>query len=153
MEVARALGAELGVVVARKLGAPYQPELAVGAVTADGGLWVDEQLAAEVGADAKYLAEEQERQVLEARRRQEAVDGSHRPVVEGRTLIVVDDGIATGATAIAAMRAMRTRGAGKVILAVPVGPPETVQAMRTEADDVILPGLRAGFLCGRPVLR
>ena len=145
LEVARALGAELGVVVARKLRAPYQPELAVGAVTADGGLWVNERLAAEVGADAKYLAEEQERQVREARRREEEFDGGLRPVVEGRTVIVVDDGIATGATAIAALRAMRTRGAGKVILAIPVGPPDTVQAMRAEADNVICLASEADF--------
>ncbi len=153
LEVARALGAELGVVVARKLRAPYQPELAVGAVTADGGLWVNERLAAEVGADAKYLAEEQERQVREARRREEEFDGGRRPVVEGRTVIVVDDGIATGATAIAALRAMRTRGAGKIILAIPVGPPDTVQAMRAEADESYLPGQRGGVPCCRPVLR
>lgn len=136
-EVARALGAELGIVVAHKLGAPNQPELAVGAVTADGGLWVNEQLAAQVGADSKYLAEEEARQVREARRREEEFDGSRRLSVVGRTVIVVDDGLATGATAIAALRAMRERGAGRVILAIPVGPPDTIQAMRAEADDVI----------------
>ncbi len=144
-EVARALGAELGVVVARKLRAPYQPELAVGAVTADGGLWVNEQLAADVGADAKYLAEEQERQVGEACRREEEFNGGRRPVVEGRTVIIVDDGIATGATAIAAVRAMRTRGARKVTLAIPVGPPDAVQAMRAEADDVVCLACEADF--------
>ena len=137
LEVARELGAELGVVVARKLGAPYQPELAVGAVTADGALWVNQPLATEVGADAKYLAEEQGRQVAEACRREEEFDGSRRPDVQGRTVIVVDDGIATGATAIAALRSMRNRGAARVILAVPVAPPDTVQAMRAEADEVI----------------
>lgn len=137
LEVARALGAELGVVVARKLRAPYQPELAIGAVTADGGLWVNEQLAAAVGADPKYIAEERERQVREARLREEEFKGRRRPAVEGRTVIIVDDGIATGATAIGALRAMRERGAKKVILAIPVGSPETVQAMRAEADDVV----------------
>lgn len=137
LEVARELGAELGVVVARKLGAPHQPELAVGAVTADGAIWVNQPLAVEVGADANYLRDEQQRQAAEACRREEEFDGSRRLEVKDRTVIVVDDGLATGATAIAALRSMRNRGAAKVILAVPVAPPATVRAIRAEADDVI----------------
>jgi predicted phosphoribosyltransferase/pimeloyl-ACP methyl ester carboxylesterase len=135
-EVARVLRGDLGVVVARKLRAPGQPELAVGAVSATGVSYVNQPLATEAGADDAYLVQEQAYQAEEARRREEAFDGHRRPPLEGRTVIVVDDGIATGATAIAALRSIRAGGAAKVILAVPVGPSDTIAAMRSEADEV-----------------
>ena len=137
IEVASRLGAEHGVVVARKLCAPYQPELAIGAITANGISYVDEALASDVGADDRYLAQEMARQAERASRYEESFDSHIRPPVVDRDVIIVDDGAATGATAIAAIRAMRAEGARKVIFAVPVGPPRTIYLLLQEADEVI----------------
>ncbi|MGE0600023.1 MAG: alpha/beta fold hydrolase [Dehalococcoidia bacterium] len=135
--VARAIGGTLGVVVARKLGAPGNPELAVGAVTADGIPWINEDLARDTGANHDYLDREIASQAREAARREAAFDGGRRPDVRGRAVIIVDDGIATGATALAAARSMRAAGAKPVVLAVPVGPPSTLRRLKDEADEVI----------------
>lgn len=135
--VARLLHGELGVVVARKLRAPYQPELAIGAVTADGISWINEELAADTRASPAYLEKEQAVQAAEAARREKAFDGRHRPPVAGRVVIIVDDGVATGATAIAAIRSIKAAGAARVVLAVPVGPPDTLSYLASEADQVI----------------
>ena len=143
--VARALDGELGVVVARKLRAPWQPELAIGAITADGVSYVNHRLAREVGADERYLEEEQARQTEEARRREEEFNSHRRPAVAGRDVIIIDDGIATGATAIAAIRSMKAAGARRVVLAVPVGPPETIHALKAEADDVVCVAVESDF--------
>jgi predicted phosphoribosyltransferase/dienelactone hydrolase len=144
-EVAHALKGELGVVVARKLGAPWNPELAIGATTAIGATYINEAVAAEVGADKRYIEAETKKQIEEAKRREELFDSSRRPKVGGRTVIVVDDGIATGATAIAAVRSIKAEGAERVILAIPVGPPETVRQLRGEADEVICLDENPGF--------
>lgn len=135
--VADALGTSLGVVVARKLGAPWQPELAIGAVTADGTAYLDEQIAELAGADEAYIAEERSRQAREAAYREARFDGTRIGSLAGKTAIVVDDGVATGATAIAAVRSLKGRDALRVIFAVPVGPPDTIERLREEADDVI----------------
>lgn len=144
-EVARALHGQLGVVVARKLRAPAQPELAIGAVTADGAAWVNTQLARDTGADDRYLEREMAHQVAEARHREELFDGHRRPPVEGRVVIIVDDGLATGATARAAARSMRASGAAKVVLAVPVAPPESVRELAAEVDEVVCPRVEMDF--------
>ena len=144
-EIVRELGGELGVAVARKLGAPMQPELAIGAVTADGVAYINERIAAETGADDRYIDAEKARQAAEARRREEAFGGHRRPNVAGRDVVIADDGIATGATAIAALRSMRAAGAARVILAVPVGPPHTIEALRSEADEVACAHEQADF--------
>jgi putative phosphoribosyl transferase len=135
-EVAKVLGGELGVVVARKLRAPGQPELAIGAVSANGVAYINHRLAQECGADDRYLAAEQVREASEASRREAEFDGHRHAPVSGQTVIVVDDGVATGATAIAAIRSMKWAGAKRVILAVPVGPPDTIEALRREVDEV-----------------
>jgi putative phosphoribosyl transferase len=130
-------GADVGVVVARKLGAPGQPELAIGAIASNGAYYLDEPLARATGADDDYLADELRRQMAEAKRREQQFDGSRRPDIRGRNVILVDDGIATGATAIAAIRAMKAEDAGYVCLAVPVGSPRTLADLRDEADEVV----------------
>ena len=136
-EVARALGGELAVVVARKLGAPDYPELAIGATTETGASYINTAVAVSVGADERYIKAEKERQVQEAHRREVLFNSHRRPPVRGRTVIVVDDGVATGATAIAAIRSIKGEGAERVILAIPVGPPEMVELLRSEADEVV----------------
>lgn len=137
-EAARALQAKASIIVARKVGAPGHSELGIGAVTADGSAYIDRQLAADVGAGERFIEESISREVEEAKRREELY-GTVRPEVQGKTVVVVDDGLATGSTAIAAARAMRDRGAGRVVVAVPVGAPQSVALLRREADDVVCP--------------
>ncbi len=134
-EVAAALGAEMEVIVPRKLRSPYNPELAIGAV-AEGGATVLDEMAHGVGA--AYLEQETEAQVAEiARRVREYRGGRPIPSLAGRTVIVLDDGIATGATLIAALRAVRAAAPAHLVAAVPVAPPESVARLAGEADEVV----------------
>lgn len=141
-EVARALGAPLDVIVVRKLGVPFQPELGLGAVGEDGIRVINPEIlrTARVTEEEMAAAEERERAEVLARARRFRPD---RPPVDlaGRTVVVVDDGIATGGTARAACEVARARGAARVILAVPVGAPETIARLHEDADEVI--GLEA----------
>ena len=136
-EVARAIDGQLAVVVARKLGAPGNPELAIGATTATGVAYINHAAAVAVGADKEYIEAERQRQVREAHHREEMFNSHRRPPLQGRNVVVVDDGIATGATAIAAVRSIKAEGAACVVLAVPVGSPHTLEVLRHEADEVI----------------
>lgn len=135
--VAEALGGELGVIVARKLRAPHQPELAIGAATADGSCWVEPRALRVLGVDPEYLESERMHQAEEARRREELFARYRKPSLAGRPVVVVDDGIATGATAMAAVRAARSAGATTVVLAAPVASPERADMLRAEADLVV----------------
>lgn len=136
--VADRLGVDLDVISARKLGAPSNPELAVGAVTADGTVWLNEQLIRDLGVDAAAIDVVIERERRTAQAALERYRGD-RPAatVRGRTVLVVDDGVATGATAIVALRQLRQMGAKRVVLAIPVAPRETIERLQTEADEVI----------------
>jgi putative phosphoribosyl transferase len=137
-EVARALGAPLDVLVVRKLGCPWQPELAVGAIGEGGIRIVEDRVVAEVGLDAAELEHLTTREGQELERRVRRFRGDRPPFdLQGRTVIVVDDGIATGATARAGLEIARRRGAATVVLAVPVAPPTTVRELERIADEVV----------------
>jgi predicted phosphoribosyltransferase len=139
LEVARALQAPLDVLVVRKVGAPWQPELAIGAV-ASGGIIVREHphWAAREAWDesfAKLVAREQ----AEVARRERAFRGERPPLdLHGKTTVLVDDGLATGATMLAAIRAARAAGAARVVAAAPVAARDTRARIATEADDVLI---------------
>ena len=145
-EVARVLGAPLDVVVVRKLGAPGRPELGVGAISEGGIRVLNEHLIDLLNVTGPELAEIEARETGELKRRVHAYRGERDPVpVAGRTAVVVDDGLATGATARAALRALRARKPARLILAVPVSARETAGALLEEADEVIALELPAGF--------
>lgn len=139
-EVARHLGAEMDVLVARKLGAPGQPELAIGAVTADGGRWLNGALVSSLGVDAGVLDEITQAEMAEAHAREARFRGVRPPPeVKGRVVILVDDGFATGATVRAAARALRRKKPARLVLAAPVGAPDTCYELLAEADEVVCP--------------
>ena len=139
-EVANRLKAPLDVVLVRKIGAPIQPELAMGAVV-DGDapeIVRNEDVIRELGISDAEFQQEAERQlkVIEARRAL-WVAGRTRAPVKDRTVILVDDGIATGATIRASLHALKRRGPKWTVVATPVAPPDAVESLRQEADDVI----------------
>ena len=138
LEVARALGAPLDVVVVRKLGVPFQPELAMGAIGEGGVRVVGDEVVRAAGVDEEELAhvEAGERAELE-RRAQRFRGGRPRAPLEGRTAVVVDDGIATGSTARAGCQVARALGAGRVVLAVPVAPPGWQARIGGDADELV----------------
>ena len=137
-EVARALGAPLDIALVRKLGAPMHPELGVGALAEDGVAVIDPLSVERLGIAPEELRAVADRERAELDRRRSAYRTDHPEVdVEGRTVILVDDGIATGLTAIAVARAMRARGAARVILAVPVCPPGVTAELDPEFDGVV----------------
>ena len=143
--VARELGAPLDVVVPRKIGAPMNPELGLGAV-APGVRVLDPELIEMLGVSAEYLEREIAVQEREIERRLHAYREGRPPVdVQGRTAIVVDDGVATGGTAVAALRWARAQGAAKVILAVPVAPAAVMARLAHEADEVVVLGTPEPF--------
>ena len=138
-EIAKRLGAPLDVILVRKVGAPGRAELAAGAVGEDGV--TVQNLAVLDGLGLSWeddLGEQVERERAEVLRRAEALRrGRSRVDLRDRTVIVVDDGIATGSTVVAAMRVVRGMGASRVVLAVPVAPPEALRRMEELADEVV----------------
>jgi putative phosphoribosyl transferase len=137
-EVAGALGATLDVLIVRKIGSPTQPELALGAIGEGDARVVNRDLVARVGASAHDLAAVEERERAEIDRRR--VRYRHgRPMVDisGRAVVLVDDGLATGATVRAAIAVVRAKGAARVIVAVPVGAPDSLRLVARDADEVI----------------
>jgi len=139
-EVALALQAPLDIIVARKLGAPGQHELGLGAIV-DGDhpqSVLNEDIIRELGVSAQYLQKEIETELKEIRRRQAAYRKGRPPVaVAGRAVIVVDDGIATGGSIRAALRGVKRMAPKKVVLAVPVAPSDTIESLRSEADEIV----------------
>src|SRR5512138_3370695 len=130
-EIAAALVLPLDVIVPRKLGAPDNPELAIGAIAEDGSTVLDGGLVAYLGVCKGYIEEESTRQREEIDRRVLLYrEGGPAAEVKGKIVIIVDDGIATGSTMKAALASVKNRGAKSVVVAVPVGPPHTIQELR-----------------------
>jgi len=137
-EVARALEAPLDVVVVRKLGVPHQPELAMGALGEGGVRVLDSRVVRMARVTPEDLAAVEHRERKELERRAGRFRGDWPPVpLAGRTVVIVDDGIATGSTARAAVQVVRAHGAARVVIATPVAPPETVTSLEDEADEVV----------------
>lgn len=143
--IADGLQGELDIVLVRKLGAPDQPELAIGAVDETGRVYLSAYVS-EMGVSEDYIKEETEKQLATLRRRR-AMYTPLRPPLDpsGRTVIVVDNGIATGATMIAALRATRAKKPRKLIGAVAVAPPATVARLSKEADSIVCLKVPADF--------
>ncbi|RNL85573.1 phosphoribosyltransferase [Halostreptopolyspora alba] len=134
-EIATTLGAPLDVIVVRKLGVPHHPELAMGAIGEGGARVINDRVTATARVTPEQITRVEENERAELQDRIRALRGE-RPAtsVRGRTAIVVDDGIATGSTAQAACQVARVQGATRVVLAVPVGSPESVERLREDAD-------------------
>lgn len=138
IEVADALAAPLDVIVVRKIGAPLHPELAMGAIGEDGARFVNDEVVGLVGATDDDFARVETRERMELERRAVTYRAvAARVDLAGRTAVIVDDGIATGSTARAACQVARAQGAARVVLAVPVAAPESVDALGDVADEIV----------------
>jgi putative phosphoribosyl transferase len=145
-QVARALRAPLDVFLVRKLGVPQWRELAMGALASGGGVVINDELVRSLGITDDQMQDAIDRETDELHRREHAYRGDRPPVeVAGKTVILVDDGIATGASMLAAVRAVRAANPSAVVVAVPVGPPATCRDLAAEADDVICATMPPGF--------
>jgi putative phosphoribosyl transferase len=141
-EIARLLGAPLDIVLVRKIGVPWQPELALGALADCGGgapeIFIDERMVKALDIPPDYVREETARQLIELERRRQIYCAGRPPVeIAGRIAIVVDDGIATGATMRVALRAVRRQGPAHLVLAAPVAAAETLAALAGDADETV----------------
>jgi putative phosphoribosyl transferase len=137
-EMIKEFGLDWDLIIPRKIGAPHNKEVAIGAVSYDGSYFTDEGYVAMLGVSNRYIEEEAAFQLDEIKRRMREYNGTDEfPDVRDRTVIIVDDGIATGFTILAAIKSVKTQGASKVIIAVPVAPPDTVEKLSAEVDEVI----------------
>ena len=147
-EVAVRLGIPLDVLSVRKLGVPGHQELAFGAIATGGVRVLNREVVFSMGGEAEEIIEmATARELAELRRREALYRGHHEPLdVRGKTVLLVDDGLATGATMRAAVKALRQMDAGQVVVAVPVGPPDTCSVLEHEADRVVCPLRPYGFM-------
>jgi predicted phosphoribosyltransferase len=146
-EVANHVGGELSVVMAHKVGAPGNPEFAIGAIAGDGEPLINLDVVRRLRIPESYVEAEVARQRDEIKRREATYrSGRPAPTIAGRTVIVVDDGVATGSTLIAVLRSVRAAGPSRLCCAIPVGPPDTVQRLAAEVDEVICPLQPQSFL-------
>jgi predicted phosphoribosyltransferase len=147
--VARALGAELDLLLVRKLGAPGNPEFAIGAVVdgAEPQLVINPEMLDLFVPEGHYLEQERGVQLAELERQRRIYLGNqHAPCIGGRTVIIVDDGIATGATMTAAIRGVRQAGPARLVLAIPVAPRSTAEALRRLCDEMVVLAMPDPFL-------
>lgn len=145
-KVADALDADLDVVVASKIGAPGNPELAIGAVTSDGSYWLNQDLIDRMDVREEFIESGIDVESENARQKLEYIRGEDRlPEVKGKKIVVVDDGIATGSTAIACLRQLKNEGAGRIVLAVPVGPADIPGRLEYEADEIVMVAAPSSF--------
>ncbi len=136
--VADALDAPLDIVVAQKIGAPDNPEYAIGAVASDGSVWRNDRAFELHDINEAYFETERKKKAQIAREKvREYGAGDSPPDVRDATVVVVDDGVATGATMRACLQQLQNAGAGRIVVALPVGPPDTVRALASVADEVI----------------
>jgi len=136
--VADALDVLLDVVVASKIGAPGNPEYAIGAVASDGSVWRNEKAVRASGSDDAYFERERETEAKKARQKADRYrEGRPAPDLAGKTVAVVDDGVATGSTVRACLQKLQRSDAGRIVLAIPVGSPETVRELQGMADAVV----------------
>lgn len=144
--VARSLHAPMDVFLVRKLGVPQWEELAMGALASGGGVVVNDNLVRSLGITEEALQSAIARETEELHRRERAYRGDRPPTdIAGRIAILVDDGIATGASMLAAVRAVRAFGPAQVVVAVPVGPPSACRELAQEADEVVCATTPPGF--------
>lgn len=145
-QVAAFLQAPLDVFLVRKLGVPQWQELAMGAIATGGGVVLNDNLVRNLGISDEQVAAAVERETAELHRREQAYRGGRGPTdLAGRVAILVDDGIATGASMLAAVRAVRAADAAQVVVAVPVGPPSACRQLSDEADEVVCATMPPGF--------
>lgn len=144
--VADRLVVPLDIVAAKKMGLPGNPEFAIGAAAADGSVWVNDAAIERHGIDEAYVESERQRAAATAQEKLARYRGDRpAPDLRGETVVIVDDGVATGATARACLRQVRNAGAERVVLAVPVGSPRSLRDLAAEADEVVAVEQPAGF--------
>lgn len=137
-EIARTLGAAMDVLVVRKLGTPGQPELAMGAIASGGTRVVNHDVVKALRIDAETLERVARDETAELQRRERAYRGQRPfPDLQGKTVILVDDGVATGSTLRAGLQALRSLGPARIVLAIPHGPRSSVQSLAREADELV----------------
>ena len=137
-EVAKALDLKLDVVIPRKIGAPGNPELAIGAVVTRDHPIINHAIVEQLNIPVSYIEQEIENQLKEIERRRRLYIGTRPPHgIEGRVVLLVDDGLATGYTALAAIRAVKQENPGKLVLAVPVAPRDTYELLKKEVDEIV----------------
>lgn len=137
-EIARALGLPLDVTCPRKIGAPFNPELAIGAITETGKTFFNDDVIGQLGVTRDYIAQAMEKEKIRAEERSLLFRKGKAPLnVKGMTVILVDDGLATGATMKAAIQSVKEGGASKTVVAIPVAPPDTLREIASMVDEVV----------------
>jgi len=138
-QIAQKLGIPLDLIISRKIGAPMNPELAIGAVSQDGAKVINFEVVDMLHVSESYIEEEADRQIHEIKRRMKKYKGESKPMpaLKGKIVILVDDGVATGATMRAAALSIRKQEPAVLIIAIPVGPRDTIMGLRNEVDRVV----------------